>query len=85
MIKKDYFTTPEVAKLLGVSRITIFKRIKMGHIKAEKIGRIYAIPREELRVILGETLNDDQKEVITAGVKKAIKDYGGALEMLGKE
>lgn len=85
MIKKDFFTTSEVAKFLGVSRITVFKKIKAGNIKAEKIGRIYAIPREELRVILGETLSDDQKEVITAGVKKAIKDYGRALEMLGKE
>lgn len=84
MNKKDFYSTTEVAKLIGVSRITVFRRIKSGRIKAEKIGRTYAIPREELGVILGKTLTEEQKRIITAGVKKAIKDYGRTLEMLGK-
>lgn len=85
MKKKDFLTTTELAELLGVSRITIFNRIKLGKIKVEKVGRIYIIPREELEVILGKTLSEEQKRTITAGVKKTIKDFGQTLEMLGKE
>ena len=36
---KKYLSTTEVAKLLEVSRVTVFNRIKSGEIKAEKIGR----------------------------------------------
>ena len=42
---KSYISTYELAKLLGVSSVTVFKRIQKGQIKATKIGRSYAIPR----------------------------------------
>jgi excisionase family DNA binding protein len=42
---KIYISTVELAKLLGVSSVTVFKRIQSGQIKAIKIGRSYAIPR----------------------------------------
>lgn len=42
---KQYISTYELAKLLGVSSVTVFKRIQKGTIKATKIGRSYAIPR----------------------------------------
>lgn len=42
---KQYISTYELAKLLGVSSVTVFKRIQKGQIKATKIGRSYAIPR----------------------------------------
>ena len=38
-----YITIPELAKLLGVSRIAIYKRVKKGQIPATKIGRTYVI------------------------------------------
>ena len=45
---KLFYTTKEVADILKVSSVTIFKRIKNGKINAEKIGRNYLIPRSEL-------------------------------------
>ncbi|MBZ0166863.1 MAG: excisionase family DNA-binding protein [Candidatus Omnitrophica bacterium] len=42
---KSYISTVELAKLLGVSSVAVFKRIQKGQIKATKIGRSYAIPR----------------------------------------
>ncbi len=46
-VKKEYLSTSELAKLLGVSRIAVFKKIKSGKIKAFKIGRNYVVPIEE--------------------------------------
>jgi len=84
---KKYLSTTEAAKILTVSRITVFKRIKSGEIKAEKIGRNYAIPKDNLLsdVSSNATLSDDKKNEIKTVVKKAVKEYGEAFKLLGKE
>jgi len=78
-----YYTTNELAKILGVSRVTIFKRIKRGEIKAEKIGRNFAIPKNEIDGITGKELNATQKKEIERAVSKTIADYGETLRLLG--
>ncbi len=83
--KDDYITIPELAKILGLSRIAIFKRVKKGAIKAVKIGRNYAIPRAYIDSILGKTLGDSDKKEIDMAVKKTVKEYGRTLKLLGKE
>ncbi len=49
---KEYYSIPELAKHLGISRIAVFKQIKRGKINAIKIGRSYAIHKAELRPFL---------------------------------
>ncbi len=44
----EYFSVPQYAKLLGISRIAVFKRIQKGTIKAYKVGRSFVIAREEV-------------------------------------
>lgn len=83
MKDKKYYTTDELAKMLGVSRITVFKRIKRGEIKAEKIGRNFAIPKNEIDIILGKELNSAQKKEIEKAVAKTVADYGETLRLLG--
>ena len=83
--KSAYITIPELAKILGLSRIAIFKRVKKGAIKAVKIGRNYAIPRAYIDSILGKTLGDSDKKEIDMAVKKTVKEYGRTLKLLGKE
>ena len=39
------------ADLLQVSRISVFKKIKNGQLKAKKIGRNYAFPKSEITEI----------------------------------
>lgn len=80
-----YFSAIEVAKILGISRIAVFRKIKSGKIKAIKIGRAFAIPKSELESILGKILTKNQREAIDEGVKKTVKEYGRVLELLGKE
>ena len=49
---KSLFTPPELAKLLGVTRQEIIRRIWRGFIKAEKVGHQYIITRKEVLRIL---------------------------------
>ena len=83
--KSAYITIPELAKILGLSRIAIFKKVKKGTIKAVKIGRNYAIPRAYVDSMLGKTLGDSDKKEIDRAVKKTVKEYGRTLKLLGKE
>lgn len=87
--KKPYISVAELAKILGISRVAVFKRIKKGHIPAEKIGRSYAISTshvdEIVRGIDLKNLTEDQKEEIKKAVEKVVEDYGDTLKLLGKE
>jgi len=81
---KEFLSTSEVAKLLGISRIVVFKKIKSGDIKARKIGRNFAVDTKDLDV-LGTVLRDDKKQEIEKAVQKTVKEYGETLRLLGKE
>ncbi len=85
MVKKEYLTIPELAKILGISRIAIYKRVKKGEIQAVKIGRSYAIPKKYLEDILGKSLGEEEKKEIDRAVHKTVKEYGEVLKLLGRE
>lgn len=82
---KKYFSAPEIAKLLGVSRVAVFKKIKSGLIKAEKVGRNYVIPREEYETLIGLFMSENRKQEIKKAVDKVFDEYGDALKKLGRE
>jgi excisionase family DNA binding protein len=85
MDDEKYISLPKLAKLLGISRIALYKKVKAGEIKAVKIGRNYAIPQGYLMSLLGKTLSEEEKKEIDAAVKKTVEDYGKVLKLLGKE
>lgn len=82
---KKIISTQEAAKLLGISRIAVFKKIKTGKIRGIKIGRNYAIPKKDYPVIVGKSLTLKQKKVIDAGIKKTVREYGKTLKLLGTQ
>jgi excisionase family DNA binding protein len=82
---KEYYSVAEVAEILGISRISVFNRIKKGQINAVRIGRGYAIPAAALEFLLGKALRENEKREIEAAVKLAVKEYGEVLEKLGRE
>ena len=82
---KNYYSTGEMAKILGISRIAIFKKIKLGQIEAEKIGRNYFIPATKLAFLVSTALNPATKATIDAAVRKTVKQYGQTLKLLGRE
>lgn len=40
---KDFFSLPEAATILGISRIAVFKKVRKGQLQAIRIGRNWAI------------------------------------------
>jgi excisionase family DNA binding protein len=85
MIEKEYLSVSQFAKILGVSRIAIYKKIKKGQIEAIRIGRSFVIPRKYLTDITGKTLSEKNKKIIDEAVRKIFKEYGEVLKLLGRE
>jgi excisionase family DNA binding protein len=83
--QKPYFSTAEVAKILGISSVAVFKKIQSGKLIAQKIGRNYIIAKSDLDAFLGTSVSHEQQEEIKKVVKKAVKEYGVAFRRLGKE
>ena len=85
MVKAKYITIPQLAKILGISRIAVYKKVKSGQIKATRIGKNYVISDKDITHILGGKLSDADKKQIDAAVKKVITEYGELLRMLSKD
>ena len=85
MENRELITTAELAKILGISRIAVFKRIKRGQIKAIRVGRNFVIPKDSLPEVLGQVLSKKNKREIETAVKKTIREYGQTLRLLGNE
>lgn len=83
--KKDFLTVKELADILGISRIAIFKKIQKRQILAKKIGKTYFIGKKQLVGIIDNDFPEEEKYKIRKGVTKVIHDYGDTLKMLGKE
>lgn len=82
---KEYYSTIEAANILRVSRKTVFQWARDGKIKSTKVGKNYIIPHSAILEKLGKTLGEDKKADIEKAIDKALKDYGKAFKMLGKE
>lgn len=81
---KKYITTAELANLLGISRIAVFKKIQKGQIKAIKEGRNYLIDVESVPG-LSDKLSKSNEKIINNAVDKTIKDYEETLRLLAGE
>jgi excisionase family DNA binding protein len=85
MDKKELLSTAEVAKILGISRVAVFNKIKNGDIKAEKIGRNFVIRKSDISDMLVGVLSKDKKKKIDKAIARTINEYGETLRLLGKE
>lgn len=74
MEMKEFLSTSEVAKILRLSRVVVFKKIQNGQLKATKVGRNFIVRREDLSQYLGESIGPEQKREIDVAVKKATKN-----------
>ncbi len=75
--EKEFYSVPEFAKKLGISRIAVFKRVKKGKIQAIRIGRNWAIPS-----YAGASLVD-AKNIAVENTKKAIDESQEAEDKAG--
>lgn len=84
-MNKKMYSTIEAARILGLSRIEVFRKITAGKIKAEKVGRNYVISNDALMEALGKLIGTSKKEEIEKAVKRAVKEYGSTFNKLAKE
>lgn len=82
---KTMYSTSEAARILNISRIEVFRRIKTGKIEAQKVGRNYVISHDSLMENLGKIIGTHKKEEIEKTIDKALKEYGNVFKKLGRE
>jgi excisionase family DNA binding protein len=46
---REYYSIPEAAAILGISRIAVFKKVKKGQLEALRFGRNWAVPAHALQ------------------------------------
>ena len=82
---KGFYSSTEAARILNISRVAVFRQIKLGKIKAVKIGRNFIISHDAVLEALGKKIGNTKKEEIERAVDRAIKDYGKTFKLLAKE
>jgi excisionase family DNA binding protein len=58
----DLLTAAEVADVLRVSTMTVYREIYSGQMAAVKVGRQYRVARESLRIYLEERVVEAEGE-----------------------
>lgn len=79
----QYISIPEMAKILGISRIAVYRKVKQGQIEAVRLGRNYAIPRKIVAPLLGRELTARDKRDLDRAVLRTVKEYREVLIKLG--
>lgn len=84
MPKEQFISTQEAAKILGISRIAVFNKIKKGEIPAQKVGRNYIINKKDLGLTSNDGLTWREKKILDNAINKTFKEYGKTLKLLGE-
>ncbi|MBI2019056.1 helix-turn-helix domain-containing protein [Candidatus Daviesbacteria bacterium] len=54
LLEEEYLTPEEVAKILKVEKITIYRMCRAGKLPAVKFGKVWRISSKKLREVLEE-------------------------------
>ena len=82
-VKKGFYSVVEAARIMGISREAVLKKIHRGDIEATKVGRAFVIPGEGFLAVAGQPLSERQHALLDRAVSRVIRDYGPALKQLG--
>lgn len=83
--KKHFISVAEAARIIGVSRVQIWRLIKNGDIPAAKVGRSYVIDARELGYTgIYKKITPKQKQEVDKAVSRTVKQYGDVLKKLGR-
>ncbi len=59
---REFFSVKEVAKLLDVSHTAVLYHIKSGNLKAEQVGKIYIIAKDDFADFLKTQKNKSKRK-----------------------
>jgi excisionase family DNA binding protein len=51
-VEKAFYSTTETARLFNINRVTIYRWIKEGKVKAHRIGKCFKVPASEVAALL---------------------------------
>lgn len=54
-VKSNFYTTSEIAEMLKLNVMTVYRYIKSGKLSAHKIGKEYRVSKVELEKFLKST------------------------------
>jgi len=85
---KEYISTTEAAKILKISRIAVFYKIRDGLLPAQRFGRNYLIKPDDItRYLVAKQkkarMTLAQRKEIDTAVQKVIDEYGETIKALG--
>ena len=66
-MSEKYFSTAEVAAMLGMSRIAVFKKIKAGKLKAMRVGRGFVISKTDFLELHRVKIAKERKKESSTG------------------
>lgn len=71
----EYFSIPEAAARLGISRIAVFKKVKKGQLEALRFGRNWAVPAAALEraAALGKAVHPTDFKVPPRAAPPSVK------------
>ena len=73
----------QAAKILGISRMHVLRKIRAGEIQAQKVGKSFIIDEKDLPGIYRPLSTADKKKVEEA-IEKTFDEYGEVIRKLGK-
>ncbi len=73
MDQTKYITTSDLARLLGITRVAIFKKIKSGELKAIQFGRNYVIEKVSLPQEIKQQLKKGEKTAVQKVLELGVK------------
>ncbi len=79
---EQWLSTAEAAKLLGISRVHVVRLIRSGILRAQRVGRAYALPKDQFQRLYRSISRKEQAKV-QAGVDRVIREYGETIRLLG--
>ncbi|MCD6225465.1 helix-turn-helix domain-containing protein [bacterium] len=54
MVKEQYYTIKEVAEMLKVAYLTVYRWIQAGKLGAYKVGKQYRIRKQDINKFMGK-------------------------------
>lgn len=91
-METKWYTPEEIAESLKINKLTVYKYIRSGQIKAIKLGRHYRISDKDLdwfirksivdRFVLEDILPKRDYEAVQEAKKRLLDQYPGRIELI---
>jgi len=85
MVNKQFYSLPEVAQVLGISRIAVYKQVISGKISAQRMGRGYFVSAEYLGMAGQDEILEEDRVILSENLHLISDQYITTLIELSQE